>query len=95
MNLVSQPIIGGGGSSNGTERKISMFNDNLFEKMKIKEEEARMPEENGKGKEDKDKSVVKEVMRDSVKEILKDSFRGVNKRSKLLAKHQECLVILS
>ena len=28
MNLVSQPIIGG--STNGTERKISMFNDNLF-----------------------------------------------------------------
>ena len=72
-----------------------MFNDNLFEKMKIREEEARMPEENGKGKEDKDKSAVKEVMRDSVKEILRDSFRGVNKRNKLLAKHQECLVILS
>ena len=43
MNLVSQPVIN---SNNGTERKISIFNDNVIEK---KEETATLFEQTGKG----------------------------------------------
>ena len=42
MNFVSQPI-----ASNSTEQKISnMFSDNLFEKVKMREEETKLPEDN-------------------------------------------------
>ena len=55
-----------------------------------------MVEETGKSRDDNnEKSSGKQFMRDSVKEFMSESVRQSDKRSHLLAKHKECLMILS
>lgn len=84
MNLVSQPILSSasnGNGRNGTQRKISIFNDNFLEDMKLRCEETKQVEVEWP----KSELQMKDML----------TFRDNSKRAKLLRKHQDCMKIMN